>query len=62
MKKVNDVILYLWVSKRLRKRLRANFVLGSSATVGGGANAAGGGFVLYPSKPNTNMMNSVYYK
>jgi len=23
---------------------------------------AGGGFVLYPSKPNTNMMNSVYAK
>ena len=25
-------------------------------------NSAGGGFVLYPSKPNTNMMQSVYSK
>ena len=36
---------------------------GSSAllggTIGGGAN---GGFVLYPSKPNTNMMSQVYSK
>lgn len=27
-----------------------------------GAGGAGGGFVLYPSKPNTNMLNSVYQK
>jgi hypothetical protein len=40
----------------------ANFVFGTNAAVGGGANAAGGGFVLYPSKPNTNMMSSVYSK
>ena len=28
----------------------------------GSDNAAGGGFVLYPSKPNTNMLQSVYSK
>jgi len=27
-----------------------------------GVGGAGGGFVLYPSKPNTNMLNSVYQK
>ena len=26
------------------------------------SNTAGGGFVLYPSKPNTNVMRSVYSK
>ena len=28
----------------------------------GGSAGAGGGFVLYPSRPNTNMMSSVYRK
>jgi hypothetical protein len=27
-----------------------------------GSSAAGGGFVLYPNRPNTNMMQSVYSK
>lgn len=29
---------------------------------GQSSNEASGGFVLYPSKPNTNMMQSVYFK
>jgi len=35
-----------------------------SQDIGGlfGGEGAGGGFVLYPSRPNTNMMNSVYSK
>ncbi|HED19529.1 MAG TPA: hypothetical protein ENI74_08520 [Gammaproteobacteria bacterium] len=44
----------------------ANLSTGTSSLFGFGAgtasNAAGGGFVLYPSKPNTNMMQSVYAK
>lgn len=32
------------------------------ALAGGISNAASGGYVLYPSKPNTNMMQQVYRK
>jgi len=43
-----------------------NLSSGTSSLIGIGSgsvnNTAGGGFVLYPSKPNTNMLNSVYSK
>lgn len=39
-----------------------SFTFGGLSSVGGGSNAANGGFVLYPNKPNTNMMNAVYSK
>jgi len=31
-------------------------------SLGNSTNAAGGGFVLYPNRPNTNMLGSVYRK
>ena len=38
-----------------------NFLIGDSLN-SLSSPSAGGGFVLYPSKPNTNMMQSVYSK
>jgi len=42
--------------------MKTGSIVGGSGLLSGGANIAGGGFVLYPSKPNTNMMKSIYSK
>jgi len=36
--------------------------IGAAMNLGNQLSGASGGYVLYPSKPNNNMMNAVYYK
>lgn len=63
---IDDGLLNLGKIPGINSSGVANISTGTSSLIGFGAgtasNTAGGGFVLYPSKPNTNMMQSVYAK
>jgi hypothetical protein len=62
---VDDGLLQLGKIPRISPSGVANLSNSASAGIGlgvGAGNNASGGFVLYPNKPNTNMLQSVYAK